>query len=60
MLPYLNHHDIFLRKDTVNLLKDVGTARSLPALQALADTDDNFIQESAKAALAAVQARVRR
>ncbi len=60
VLPILTNSDNFVRKDAIDLLKEIGTERCIPALQALVDNKNPFIQHNAKEALAAVQARVRK
>jgi HEAT repeat protein len=48
-----------LRRDVVNVLKDVGTQQSVPALQAVATGKDAIVARSAREALNAIAARTR-
>jgi DNA-directed RNA polymerase subunit RPC12/RpoP len=57
VLPLLNDQDGFLRLSAVKVLKDVGSQASVPALQALANSDDIVLKGPAQEALTAIAAR---
>jgi hypothetical protein len=48
-----------LRRDVVDVLKDIGTQQSVPALQAVAARKDGGLARSAREALNAIAARTR-
>ena len=57
VLPYLKSGDVFVRLDAVNVLKDIGTQASVPALKAVLAMDNAFTNRAAKDALAAIANR---
>lgn len=57
VLQLLGDQDIGIRREAVEILKDIGTRQSLPALQDLIDRNDFFTRQPAREAIAAIQAR---
>ncbi len=57
VLPYLKSGDVSVRLDAVNVLKDIGTQASVPALKAVLAMDNAFTNRAAKDALAAIANR---
>jgi predicted Zn finger-like uncharacterized protein len=57
---FLNDPDPFIRGDAIDLLKDIGTRQSMPALQAVVDRNDGLNIGRARDAIAAIQARAGR
>jgi hypothetical protein len=57
VLALLNDKKGFMQKDVINLLKDIGTQISVPALEALAASNNPFLRNDAKEAVAAIKAR---
>ena len=45
VLPYLKSGDVFVRLDAVNVLKDIGTQASVPALKAVLAMDNAFYEQ---------------
>jgi hypothetical protein len=60
VLPILqNLQDINRCRATIDLLKDIGTQESVPALQALVASNDLFLSGAAREAIAAITARTK-
>lgn len=57
VLALLNDDKAFLQIDVINLLKDIGTQMSVPALQALANGNNPLVRNAARDAVAAINAR---
>ena len=57
VLGLLNDRNGFVRLDAIKVLKDIGTPASVPALQALASSDNIVLKGPAQEALAAINAR---
>ncbi|MFO0926968.1 MAG: trypsin-like peptidase domain-containing protein [Gemmataceae bacterium] len=58
VLPHLDNADLFVRMEVCNILKEIGTEQSRPALQKTAAGDANrVVQSVAAAALRAITAR---
>jgi hypothetical protein len=57
VLTLLKSDDVFWRLDVINILKDIGTEASVPALQGLLAADNVHTNQAAKDALAAIARR---
>jgi hypothetical protein len=60
VLALLGDQDPGIRKDAIEVLKDIGTEQSLPALQAAVDSKEFFTSGPAAEAIAAIRSRARR
>ena len=59
VLPLLRHKDFPVRVGAINILKDIGTQQSVPALQAAFGGGDIFVRDPARQALMAINARAK-
>jgi HEAT repeat protein len=57
VLPYLKHADHWVRMEAANVLGDVGTDKSLPALRELSESRDGLAPGAAKQAMEAIRKR---
>jgi hypothetical protein len=57
LIPYLKSQELDLCRDTINVLKDIGTQRSVPALRALASGRNVVLRDASREALSAITAR---
>lgn len=57
VLKLIKHTDLFLRHEVCNILKDIGTKDSIPALEEATLDGNGLVANSAKAALKAVEGR---
>ena len=57
VLPYLEDADGWVRLEAANVLREIGTARSLPALRQAAAGHDGLLPGAAKQAVAAIEQR---
>jgi hypothetical protein len=57
VIPLVDDQDFGIRTDAMDVLKDIGTERSLPALQAVVDKNDLSDIGHARDAIAAIRAR---
>jgi Protein kinase domain len=60
VLGLLNKDDVFLKQDAINVLRDIGTEASVPALKAAVASDNVFLAGPAREALKAIAARARK
>jgi hypothetical protein len=59
ILPLLNLKDLGLKPVVIKLLKDIGTQQSVPALEAIAATNNIILAPPAREALNAISARTK-
>ncbi len=59
VIPLLNGGDVFLKRDAINVLHDIGTNASVPALQAAVASNNMHISGPAREALAAIADRAK-
>lgn len=57
VIPFLTHKDGFTVREACGILKEIGTAESIPALTALARANNAFISPAAQEAIAAIRSR---
>jgi hypothetical protein len=60
VLPLMTDQDIGIRESAIDVLKEIGTEQSLPALQRIADGNDGFTKRRARDAVAAIRGRAGR
>lgn len=60
VIPYVSHTDGFTGHAACAVLKDIGTAASVPALTAASNSKNAFLASGAREALKSVQARIQK
>jgi HEAT repeat protein len=60
VLALLKDDHVFLRRDAILVLKDIGTEKSIPALRQVAATGSSHVAGHAREALAAIDQRMKR
>jgi HEAT repeat protein len=60
VIPYVSHKDGFVAREACGVLKDIGTAECLPALNDAAMSKNFFLASGAREAVKSVEARVKK